>query len=70
MDMSQSNYLLNIRLEADNATLVWSRPAWDIANAWTSTLNTAVNVEPNSETNNEAKVGGAAVSNTNAPSIR
>ncbi|CAF0890793.1 unnamed protein product [Brachionus calyciflorus] len=29
-DMSQSNYLLNIRLESDNSTLIWSRPAWDI----------------------------------------
>lgn len=36
-DMMQSNFLLNIRLESDNSTLIWSRPAWDISNAWTGT---------------------------------
>ena len=30
MEMMQSNLLLNIRLEVDNSTLIWSRPAWDI----------------------------------------
>lgn len=37
LDMMQSNFLLNIRLESDNSTLIWSRPAWDITNAWANT---------------------------------
>jgi len=36
MDIMQSSCLLNIRLEANNSTLVWSKPAWDISNAWIS----------------------------------
>jgi hypothetical protein len=37
-DALQSNHLLNIRLESDNATLIWSKPAWDIKNFWISPL--------------------------------
>ena len=33
-EMMQSNCLLNIRLELNNSTLIWSKPAWDITNAW------------------------------------
>ena len=32
--MLQSNYLLNIKLEADNCTLIWSKPSWDLVNHW------------------------------------
>ena len=39
-DAVQSSYLLNIRLESDNSTLIWSKPAWDIKNVWINPLNT------------------------------
>ena len=35
-EIAQSTFLLNIRLETDNATLVWSKPAWDITDAWSN----------------------------------
>ena len=31
-EVAQSSCLQCVRLEADNATLIWSRPAWDISN--------------------------------------
>ncbi len=61
-DMQQSNYLLNIRLEADNSTLIWSRPAWDISNTW---INSGIaNVGNNSERSSEmtSKSGNQTVS--------
>lgn len=62
-DMFQSNYLLNIRLEPDNSTLFWSRPAWDIANTWTHTFNT-VNVDSSSSADASA-ANEAAKNNAN-----
>ena len=56
-DMQQSNFLLNIRLEADNATLIWSRPAWDINNIW---IGTGVNG------NSNANGGAGGVASTGA----
>lgn len=44
LDVVQSSCLLNIRLEANNSTLVWSKPAWDISNAW---ISPAINNSPN-----------------------
>lgn len=46
----QSNYLLNLRLEADNCTLLWSKPAWDIVNTW-NTTNIINSNSPNTATN-------------------
>ena len=46
-DIAQSNFLLNIRLESDNSTLVWSRPAWDITNSWSNTAVPSVNTATN-----------------------
>ena len=46
-DVLQSNYLLNIKLEADNCTLVWSKPAWDLVNHWNTN-----NINPNTSTLN------------------
>ena len=44
-EITQSSYLLNIRLESDNSTLVWSRPSWDISNSWEEdTVNNPTNV--------------------------
>lgn len=62
-DIYQSNYLLNIRLEADNSTLFWSRPAWDIANTWTQALSTAVNMESSSSSNDSPGEPKYVVSN-------
>ena len=43
----QTNCLLNIRLEPNKSTLIWSKPAWDITNAWISpSINTTSNVTP------------------------
>jgi hypothetical protein len=39
LDVMQSNFLLNIRLESDNATLIWSKPAWNITDAWANSSN-------------------------------
>ncbi len=36
LEMMQTNLLLNIRLEIDNSTLIWSRPAWDISQTTTA----------------------------------
>lgn len=47
-DMTQSNFLLNVRLEADNSTLIWSRPAWDISNVWSDVSVSAVSPVNNS----------------------
>jgi hypothetical protein len=62
-DMQQSNYLLNIRLEADNSTLIWSRPAWDINNTWINSGITG-NVGTTSERSSEmaSKSGNQTVS--------
>lgn len=48
----QTHCLLNIRLESNKSTLIWSKPAWDITNAWISPpINTASNVtSPTSDT--------------------
>jgi hypothetical protein len=40
-DMQQSSFLLNVRLESDNNTLIWSRPAWDINNTWNLNQNSS-----------------------------
>ena len=56
-DVLQSNSLLNLKLEADNCTLIWSKPAWDLGNNWntnninTNTLNSS-NHHQNSHSNN------------------
>ncbi len=42
LEIMQSNLLLNLRLEIDNSTLIWSRPAWDISPT-TATMNSIVN---------------------------
>lgn len=46
-DIVQSSFLLNIRLESDNATLVWSRPAWNISEPWSSTTAAVSGVSSN-----------------------
>jgi hypothetical protein len=51
-DMHQSNYLLNIRLERDNSTLIWSRPAWDINNTW---INSGITNAAVAAANNNAE---------------
>lgn len=48
LEVVQSSCLLNIRLEANNSTLVWSKPAWDISNAW---ISPAIGSSPNSKLN-------------------
>ena len=48
LEVVQSSCLLNIRLEANNSTLVWSKPAWDISNAW---ISPAISSSPNSKLN-------------------
>ncbi|RNA40782.1 1-phosphatidylinositol 4-5-bisphosphate phosphodiesterase epsilon-1 [Brachionus plicatilis] len=57
-DMSQSNYLLNIRLESDNSTLIWSRPAWDVIGA--NPIVESNDKQMNSNLNN-----GSATNNNN-----
>lgn len=49
-ELVQSNCLLNIRLEADNCTLVWSKPAWDASSTSnaTSLASTSANFSSNS----------------------
>ena len=43
-----STCLLNIRLETNNSTLIWSKPAWDITNAWINpSINPPVGGRPN-----------------------
>ncbi len=69
----QSNYLLNIRLESDNSTLIWSKPAWDIKNVWLSqlsnpTLQTTKN-EPVNSLNAENSVNSETPTNLNQSSI-
>jgi hypothetical protein len=56
-DVVQSNFLLNIRLESDNATLVWSRPAWDISESWMTTTSATGTVNANSAAQN-MPIGG------------
>ena len=53
-DVLQSNYLLNLKLEADNCTLIWSKPAWDLVNL----LNTN-NINTNSNTLNNSNQSGS-----------
>ena len=72
----QSNHLLNIRLESDNSTLIWSKPAWDIKNVWLSqlsnptTLQTARNESVNNlkaeNSNSEAQTTVSQPSNGSA----
>ena len=49
-ELMQSNCLLTMRLEADNCTLVWSRPAWDASSTSnaTSLASTSANFSSNS----------------------
>jgi hypothetical protein len=49
-ELVQSNCLLNVRLEADNCTLAWSRPAWDASSTSnaTSLASTSANFSSNS----------------------
>jgi hypothetical protein len=73
-DVLQSNSLLNIKLEADNCTLIWSKPAWDLVNNWnantinTNTLNNS-NHHQNSHTNNLLSVKATNIRKTLVASI-
>lgn len=53
-DLNQSIHLLNIRLESDNSTLIWSKPAWDIigANPTFESAENQVNNNVNRSNNN------------------
>jgi len=44
-----STCLLNIRLEPNNSTLIWSKPAWDITNTWINQPVTASGLSKPSE---------------------
>ena len=61
----QSNHLLNIRLESDNSTLIWSKPAWDIKNMWLNSLsNPALQAAKNETTTSLSNENNSAAVET------